>query len=323
MRYRPQILDYPMLWETPCLVEDYRTGMRNATMMITHMQAKTLLSRVSCPDGWFGARYNMNIYRGCEHRCIYCDSRSECYQIANFDHELLVKVNAIELLEKELPRKRMKGTISTGAMSDPYTPAERDYRLTCQALEVIERFRFPVHITTKSDLVTRDIDVLSRINRTRASVSFTLTTTDDDLARKVEPGAHLPSRRLAAMARLAEAGVHVGVLMMPVLPFIEDNEENILAIVRDAKDAGAEFIFPAFGTTMRAGSREHYYSRLDTLFPGLRARYEKQYGDRYICTSPNHKRLEQVFSAECRRLGIPYEMPQINAALAPRQLSLF
>jgi DNA repair photolyase len=291
--------------------------------MIKLIQAKSILIRCGDPNGWFGARYNMNIYRGCEHHCIYCDSRSECYQIADFDREVLVKVNAIELLEKELPRRRIKGIISTGAMSDPYTPAELEYGLTGRALEVIERFRFPVHITTKSDLITRDIEVLRRINQVRASVSFTLTTTDDALARKIEPGAPLPSQRLRAMALLAEAGIHIGVLMMPILPFIEDTEENILSIVRRAGEAGAEYIIPSFGTTMRAGSRDYFYARLDALFPGLREKYEREFGNRYECPSPNHARLRKAFTDECRRLGSMHEMSQLTASLAPKQLSLF
>ncbi len=295
-------------------------------MTIKPIHAKTILSRMADPKGWFAARYNMNLYRGCEHRCVYCDSRSDCYGIEHFDQELLVKVNAIELLEKELPRKRIKGTISTGAMTDPYTPAEKEYRLTRQALELIDRFGFGVHITTKSDLITRDIDVLSHISRIRASVSFTLTTTDDELARKVEPGAPSPSRRLEAMARLTEAGVHVGVDMMPILPFIEDTEENILSIVRRASEVGAKYIFPAFGTTMRSGSREYFYDRLDALFPGLRARYELTFRDRYECASPNKGRLRQVFAEECRRLGLLHDTAQINASFVsnePKQLDLF
>ncbi len=291
--------------------------------MIKHIEAKTLLTHCGDPNEWFGARYNMNIYRGCEHHCIYCDSRSECYQIADFDGELLVKVNAIELLEKELPRKRTKGVVGTGAMSDPYTPAEKELGLTGRALKVIERLRFPVHITTKSDLITRDTEVLRSINRVRASVSFTLTTVDDVLGRKIEPGAPVPSRRLEAMARLAEAGIHVGALMMPILPFIEDTDENVLAIVRQAKEAGAGYVFPAFGTTMRTGSREYFYGRLDALFPGVREKYQQQYGDRYICPSPHEARLRKVFADECTRLGIMHEMSQVTSALTPKQLTMF
>jgi DNA repair photolyase len=159
--------------------------------MIKQIMAKVLLSRVKGPDPWFGFYYNMNLYRGCEHRCIYCDSRSECYRIENF-HDLLVKVNAIDLLKKELASKRVKGTIGTGSMNDPYTPTEARLNMTGQALEVIAQYGFPVHIITKSDLILKDLDTLRKINCVGAAVSFTITTADDELAKKVEPYAPLP-----------------------------------------------------------------------------------------------------------------------------------
>ena len=199
--------------------------------MIKEIQAKVLLSHVKQPDTWFGLKYNMNLYRGCQHRCIYCDSRSACYQIDNFDGEVLVKTNAIELLTHELARKRVKGTIGTGAMNDPYMPLERKINLTGRALEVIAQFGFTVHILTKSDLVLRDLDTLVKINQRYAAVSFTITTADDELGKRVEPGASLVSDRLKAMRVLAEHGIYTGVTLMPVLPFIEDTEENIAAIV--------------------------------------------------------------------------------------------
>jgi DNA repair photolyase len=157
-----------------------------------------MLSHVKQPDTWFGLKYNMNLYRGCQHQCIYCDSRSECYQIENFS-DILYKENAIELLENELARKRVKGTIGTGSMNDPYMPVEKKLKLTRRALELIARFRFPVHIITKSDLVLRDLDLLQRINEVYTAVSFTITTADDQLAKKLEPGASPPSARFRAM----------------------------------------------------------------------------------------------------------------------------
>lgn len=168
----------------------------------------------------------MNLYRGCQHQCIYCDSRSECYQIENFDTEVLVKANAIELLEKELARKRVKGTIGTGSMNDPYMPLEGDVNLTGRALKVIARFGFPVHIMTKSGLVLRDLDTLCEINTRFAAVSFTITAADDELAKKLEPGAPLVSARFEAMKTLSDHGIHTGITMMPILPFIEDDEDK-------------------------------------------------------------------------------------------------
>ena len=175
--------------------------------MIKEIQAKTLLARVKGPDEWFGLYYNMNLYRGCQHQCIYCDSRSKCYQIEDFNHDVLVKANAIALLRRELAGKRTLGTIGTGSMNDPYMPLEAEVRLTRRALETIAEFGFPVHAITKSDLVLRDIDLLEQISRkTYAAVTFTVTTADDLLSGQLEPGAPVSSRRLAALRSLSRRG---------------------------------------------------------------------------------------------------------------------
>jgi DNA repair photolyase len=289
--------------------------------MIHEVTAKTLLSSYRHPDPWFGIKYTMNLYRGCQHQCIYCDSRSECYGIENFA-DVIVKVNAIDLLKKELPRKRVKGTIGTGAMSDPYLPLEATRRLTAHALEAIAEQQFPIHVLTKSDLVLRDLESLRAISRVYAAISFTITTADDELGKKVEPGAPLVSQRFAAMAQLAEAGLLTGVLLMPVLPFIEDNPENITAIVARAKDSGATYILASFGMTLRDRQRAYYYAQLDRLFPGLRVQYERQYGDRYSAPARGAKRLEQIFSETCGRYGLATRMPFYEPA-PPLQPALF
>lgn len=289
--------------------------------MIREVTAKTLLSSAKRPDPWFGIKYTMNLYRGCPHQCIYCDSRSECYQIENFT-DVLVKVNAIDLLKKELPRKRVIGTIGTGSMSDPYQPVEAARRLTAQALEVIAEQRFPLHTLTKSDLVVRDLDTLQHIAQVYAAVSFTITTADDELGRKVEPGAPLVSRRFAALRKLAEAGLLTGVLMMPILPFIEDQPENITAIVARAKACGATYILASFGMTLRDRQRVYYYTQLDRLFPGLRRRYEQQFGARYSATARAAKRLEQIFTEACEHHGLATRMPFYEPA-PPLQPALF
>jgi DNA repair photolyase len=277
--------------------------------LIKDIQAKTLLARVKGPDDWFGLYYNFNLYRGCQHQCIYCDSRSECYQIEDFNHDVLVKANAIELLRKELAGKRVIGTIGTGSMNDPYMPLEAEKQLTRRALETIAEFHFPIHIITKSDLVMRDLDLLKQIGRTYAAVTFTITTTDDDLAKKLEPGAPVPARRLAAMRKLSENGVLTGVTMMPILPFIEDNEENITRIVTLAHENGGGYILPAFGMTLRDRQREYYYNKLELHFPGLRGRYEKSFGERYSARAQEHGHLEKIFAGLCRRYGIETRMP--------------
>jgi DNA repair photolyase len=288
--------------------------------MIQEIQAKTLLARVKGPDDWFGLYYNMNLYRGCQHQCIYCDSRSECYQIENFNHDVLVKANAIDLLRRELAGKRVLGTIGSGSMNDPYMPLEAEFRLTRRALEVIAGFGFPVHIITKSDLVLRDIDLLEEISRKAyAAVTFTVTTADDALSKRLEPGAPVSSRRLAALRTLGERAILTGITLMPVLPFIEDTEENIRAIICMAHAAGAKYILPAFGMTLRDRQRAYYYDKLDQLFPGLRPRYEKAFGERYSAPARNARQLGLVLDELCEKLGIGMKMTVFTPQKRVRQ----
>jgi DNA repair photolyase len=287
--------------------------------MYVEIQAKTLLATVPGDDKIFGLKYNLNLYRGCEHQCIYCDSRSECYGIENF-RDVLVKINAIELLEKELARKRIKGTVGFGSMSDPYTRAELTYGLTHRALEVLARRGFPAHLITKSDLILRDIDLLAEVNRVHASVCFSLSTVDDALARKVEPGAPLPSARLEAMRRLAERGIHTGAAMMPILPFLEDNPENIRAIVAAVAAHGGTFIAPWFGMSLRDRQRDYYYEQLDRQFPGVRAQYERRFGLRYEAPANRARELSQLFNRLCVEHSIATCVKRYEP---PRQLGLF
>ena len=276
--------------------------------MVTEIEAKTILNHVKQPDDWFGLKYNMNLYRGCQHQCIYCDSRSECYRIEDFS-KIEVKINALELLADTLPRKRMIGTIGFGAMNDPYMPVELDYRLTRGALEIIQEEGFPVHILTKSDLVLEDLELLGEITQVYGAVSFTITTPRDELAAQLEPGAPSPTDRYLAMAALANAGILTGVTMMPILPFLEDDPEDIRILLRKAAEHGASYVIPSFGMTLRAGSREYYYRKLDQRFPGMKERYQSEFGDAYMCGSPNWKELEEVFQEEIETLGLANKMP--------------
>ena len=290
--------------------------------MIKEIQAKTILSHSKAPDPWFGIQYTMNLYRGCQHQCIYCDSRSVCYQIENFN-DTLVKVNALELLRKELPGKRGKGTVGTGSMNDPYAPVEKQYQLTRGALQLFVEHGFPVHVLTKSKLVTRDVDLLRQIEQdTQALVSFTITTCDDALGKKLEPGAALVSERLAAMRFLADCGIKVGVLLMPVLPFIEDNWENIRGIVELAHAHGAGWILAAFGMTQRKGSQEYYLRQLDRLFPGVKEKHLRAFGNRYECAANEAQKLSEQFKELCVQKGMALKVPQYKAIERARQLSL-
>jgi DNA repair photolyase len=293
--------------------------------MVIEIKSKTILNHVKQPDHWFGLKYNMNLYRGCQHQCIYCDSRSECYQLGDLA-QIRVKTNSLELLEDALPRKRVLGTIGFGSMNDPYMPVEKEYRLVRGALEIISNHGFPVHILTKSDLVLRDKDLLQAIGEVYAAVSFTITTADDALAGKVEPGAPRPSKRFQAMRDLADAGVLTGVTLMPVLPFLEDDPENIIQIVREAKRNGASYIIPAFGMTLRPGSRDYFYQRLDELFPGTKEKYVQAYGDSYQCNVPNWRELNEIFNDEMKSAGLETKIEVFEPRKKTKensQLSLF
>lgn len=288
---------------------------------VTYVEAKSILSRLRGEDSLFGLTYSMNLYRGCQHGCIYCDTRSDCYGIGDISR-ISVKKNALELLQKELRPKKRKGTIGTGSMNDPYMPVEATEKLVEGALRIIADFRFPVHVITKSALVARDVDILQDISKTYAAVSFTVTTADDALARKLEPGASLPSARLRAMRQLADAGIYTGVTMMPMMPFITDTSQNIATIVKMAADAGARYILPMFGTTMRAGSRDHFYRVLPELFPGVKEKYESTFGNQYVCDSPDSRRLYDLFRNEMAKAGLKSQMDFYEEP-ADGQLSIF
>jgi DNA repair photolyase len=228
--------------------------------------AKSILSKVKdAPDSWFGITYNMNLYRGCQHQCIYCDSRSECYQLGDLA-DIRIKENALALLEKELKSKRAKGTIGFGSMNDPYMPVEKNEELVRGALKLLVRHHFPVHILTQSDLIVRDIDLLQQLSTNYAAASLTITTSNDELARIIEPAAPVSSRRFEALRRLSEEGIHTGVMFMPLLPFINDTWEEVEDLILRAKDAGAGYLLFYPGVTLRKGSREHFYQKLESHF---------------------------------------------------------
>lgn len=290
--------------------------------------AKTILQRNKSSD-WFGNDYNMNLYRGCCHGCIYCDSRSDCYRIENFD-EVCAKENALQILRDELRRKIRPGVIGTGAMSDPYNPFEEKELLTRHALELISAYNFGITVITKSSLIARDIDIYMEIaEHSPVLCKMTVTTADDELCRLIEPNVSVSSERFDTLAEMSDSGLFTGITLMPVLPFIEDSEENILKIVRTAHECGVRCIYPAFGMTLRNNQRDYYLGKLEEIFPGqgLKMRYIRTFGERYECVSPRAKRLWEIFSAECDRLGILYKMREIISAYkrgyGDMQLSFF
>lgn len=259
----------------------------------------------------------INVYRGCTHGCIYCDSRSACYQMNHAFEDIEVKENAPELLEAALRSKRKRCMISTGAMCDPYLHAEKELLITRRCLELISRYEFGAAVLTKSDLIMRDIDLLDEINRkTKAVVQMTLTTADEALCRIVEPNVCTTRRRFEVLCEMRERGIPTVVWFSPLLPFLNDTEENVLAIVDYARRAGCYGIISfGMGLTLREGDREYYYAALDRHFPGLKQRYIERYGDRYELPSPNNERLMKLFRQECSRSGIEYDTNKIFAYL--------
>lgn len=294
-----------------------------------YIPAKTIITKTKAPSQWFGIDYNMNIYKGCCHGCIYCDSRSDCYQIEDFDR-VRAKENALQVIRDDLRRKTKSGVVGTGAMSDPYNPFEKKLELTRHALELCDAFGFGAAIATKSTLLERDIDILQSIaEHSPVLLKVTVTTADDRLGKKVEPRVSLPGERLRMIGKLTGSGLYTGILLMPVLPFLEDSEENIGEIIRRAEAAGADFIYPAFGMTLRGNQRDWYFRKLEELFPGegLADQYRKRYGNYYECRSPKAKRLWEYFAGECGKRGIVYRMEDIiswyKRAYRVEQLSLF
>ena len=253
-----------------------------------------------------GGRYGMNIYRGCTHGCIYCDSRSRCYQFTHPFEDIEVKQNAPELLEKALKSKRKKCMIGTGAMSDPYMHCEENLRLTRRCLEIILENGFGATVQTKSDRILRDIDLLSEINRsTKCVVQMTLTTYDDDLCRILEPNVCNTKRRIEVLEKMQERRIPTVVWLTPILPFINDTEENITAILKECVRVGVKGVIDfGMGLTLRDGDREYYYAALDEYFPGMKERYIKRYGNAYELPSPNAKELMELFQRICKDNGI-------------------
>ena len=251
-------------------------------------------------------RYGMNIYRGCTHGCIYCDSRSRCYQFTHPFEDVEVKQNAPELLVQALKSKRKKCMIGTGSMSDPYMHCEEQLGLTRRCLEIILKYGFGAAIQTKSDRILRDIDLLDEINRSaKCVVQMTLTTWDDELCRKLEPNVCNTKRRIEVLEQMQARGIPTVVWLTPILPFINDTPENVTAILNECVRVGVKGIIDfGMGLTLRDGDREYYYDALDRDFPGLKERYIRRYGNAYELPSPRAAELRAILQKICREHGI-------------------
>lgn len=260
------------------------------------VQAKSILS----------AQNGMNIYRGCSHGCIYCDSRSKCYGFTHDFEDIEVKENAPALLEQALRSKRRPCMIGTGAMSDPYQPLELELGLTRRCLEIIERYGFGVTLQTKSTRVLRDLELLRAINKkTKAVVQMTLTTSDEALCRIVEPRVETTAERAAALRTLRDAGIPTVVWLTPILPFLNDTEENMRGLMAICAEAGVKGVIHfGLGLTLREGDREYFFAALDRHFPGLKAKYIERYGLSYELPSPNDRALRRIVHEACLRHGM-------------------
>lgn len=263
--------------------------------------------------GILSSKNGMNLYRGCSHGCIYCDSRSRCYHMEHAFEDIEVKENAIELLEYALLHKRKKCMIGTGSMTDPYIPLEMEIGNVRKALHLIYKYGFGFTVITKSDRILRDLDLLQQINeKTKCVVQMTLTTYDEALCRKIEPNVSTTKERFEVLKQLRDAGIPTVVWLTPILPFINDTEKNITGILDLCIEADVYgIICYGMGLTLREGNREYFYEQLDRLFPLLKEKYMRIYGNQYIIESPNNNRLMELFVQTCRQHGIVHDNEQI------------
>lgn len=280
--------------------------------------------------GILSSSNGMNIYRGCQHNCIYCDSRSLCYGMEHDFEDIEVKQNAPFLLEKALKSKRKKCMIGTGAMSDPYIPLERELKLTRQCLEIVERYGFGATVLTKSSDVLRDLDLFRSINsKSKAVIQMTLTTYDETMCKIIEPNVSSTKERFEALKIFRDNGIPTVMWLDPFLPFINDTEENIKGLLDYCVKAKVKGIICFdIGLTLRSGNREYFYKQLDRHFPKLKEKYIGSYGNSYEITSRNRDKLMKIITDVCRKNGIMYNVNEVFAYLhrfesKEKQLSLF
>ena len=274
---------------------------------------KEIIMHFTKVKGILSPKNGMNLYRGCTHGCIYCDSRSTCYQMNHKFEDIEIKENAIELLEDALKRKRKKCMIGMGSMTDPYIPEELKLKHTRKALEVASKYGFGITLITKSNRVLRDLDLLKEINeKTKCVVQMTLTTYDEELCKKIEPNVSTTKERFEALLTLRDAGIPTVVWLTPLLPYINDTEENLLGILNYCKEAKVYGIICfGIGVTLRDGNREYFYAQLDKKFPNLKEQYIKEYGNSYIINSKNNTKLMKIFHEFCEENKIEHNPDKI------------
>lgn len=277
------------------------------------IDAKTIVTRNKIVNrDYLAAEYTMNIYHGCSHGCIYCFARSNYYKIHDFDC-VRAKKDALRIIRDDLQRKVKTGIVTTGGMSDPYNPQEKEYKLTRNSLELVNAFSFGICILTKSNLVTRDTDILKDIQEhSPVNVSFTITCSDDNVCKKIEPFVATSSERFQAIDQLAKKGIITGVLMDPILPYLTDSKENIQEMVKKAKYYGANYIYASMQVTMEGIQRDYFYQEAEKISPGISEIYQKRFKEYYYCKSPRAKKLWEAFVQECEKQKISYDMRAVN-----------
>ena len=278
-----------------------------------YINAKTIVTNGGPDNNYLQAEYVMNIYRGCNHGCIYCYARSNYYEKTDNIDNVRAKQNALQIIRDDLRRKVKPGVVLTGGVSDPYNPFEAEYKLTRNALELINAFNFGVCIITKSDLVTTDTDILSDIKgHSPTSVNFSITCADDETSLKVEPQAPATSRRFKAIEHLAGNNITTGVLIDPVLPLITDTPENVRELVKRAKHHGAKYVYISTFVTMADVQRDYFYREVEKIYPGISEKYKQRYKNYYRCKSQHGKKLWEVFAESCEQKGLMYDMRAVN-----------
>jgi DNA repair photolyase len=296
---------------------------------VSELPFKRLLTPAQTDERFFfRSQDTLNLYRGCNHGCIYCDTRSLCYHIDDFD-TVRLKADCLSVLERELRARKRAGIVSMGAASDAYNAREQQLMVTRRALLLLRKYGFGVFLSTKSALVARDADVLADMAKNAfVCVAFSVTTADEGLAALLESGAALPRERFAAMRALAQAGVVTGTWLNPMLPFLTDNEPCVRDVLLKTAEAGGRFALCHYGVTLREGDREYFYRALDAnpRFAGVKAKYAEAFGLSYMCASPRAAALEAFLTAECARLGLACDFAEVNrmaGAGEPKQTRLW
>jgi DNA repair photolyase len=261
----------------------------------------------------------MNLYRGCSHNCVYCDGRAESYYVeGDFGGDVTVKTNALEVLNRELDPKRKRVPLKRGfiivggGVGDSYQPIEKKYELTRSTLQLIAERHMPVHMLTKSTLIERDIDILKRINeQTRAIVSFSFSSVNDDISRVFEPGAPSPSMRLKTIEQFKKEGIPCGIFLLPAIPFVTDTAELIEATLSKAKDVGVEFVI--FGCmTLKDGRQKDYFMNvLNRFYLEIPAQYETVYkGNKWGEPATGYSTAVNMrFASIAKKYRIPVRIP--------------